>query len=535
MPNKSYNLAASFARQARVQTEAPALFIEGHTYTYGRLAERAALIAGWIRQHTGDANPRIGILATRSLNAYAGILGAAWAGATYVPLNPGFPPSRLRQILVQAELHALIVDHNGLRHLEDLHADLPQAKLFPWPTTTPPTGCNTQVGSSPCPQPIHLERDALAYLMFTSGSTGQPKGISATVGNVQHMLTTLQSRYLIGPNDRLSQFFELSFDPSVFDIFMALSTGASLHVVPESQLSAPAHFIRKQQLSVWSSVPSLIGMLNQMNLLKAGHFEALRISLFCGEALTTTSAKLWCQAAPNSRVENLYGNTETTVHCMMQDCTGTNISTHNRGIVPIGEPLPGLHAAIVDQQQRFLPFGNEGELTITGPQVTPGYLHQPELTAARFPTLNHPTLGASRWYLTGDLSRQDEAGRFHFLGRLDNQVQLRGHRIELDEIEYHLRKASGCDNAIALFSESDNAAEQQIIGIINNPELDPHQIRDRVRDLVPSYMVPKRIISLDDLPRSASGKIDRQACLRLAQERIQKGLAAQRAQSDKGK
>jgi non-ribosomal peptide synthetase component F len=286
-------------------------------------------------------------------------------------------------------------------------------------------------------------------------------------------------------------------------------------------LTAPAHFIRTQQLSVWSSVPSLIGMLGQMNLLKPGCLPSLRTSLFCGEALSTVSAELWRQAAPNSRVENLYGNTETTVHCMMQDCADTDISTLNRGIVAIGEPLPGLHAAIVDQKQQFLPSGTEGELAISGPQVTLGYLHNPELTAGRFPILNHPTLGPSRWYLTGDLSRQDEAGRFHFLGRIDNQVQLRGHRIELDEIEYHLRKASGCDNAIALFIESANASEQQIIGVINHTELNPGQIRDKMRTLVPGYMVPKKIIYIKSLPRSSSGKIDRRACLGLLEGPMQ--------------
>jgi D-alanine--poly(phosphoribitol) ligase subunit 1 len=528
MASKDYNLVVGFARQAAARPGAPALFVDGQTYSYSTLAEKAAQVAGWIHHRVGGTKPRIGILASRSLTAFASVLGVAWAGAAYVPLNPNFPASRLRQILKQAELHALIVDQNGSRHLEELQTDMPQEKLFPWATTSFPTGVDTLEGVRPCLQPIKLERDALAYLMFTSGTTGQPKGISVTVGNVQHMLTTLQARYRIGPDDRLSQFFELSFDPSVFDIFMSVSTGASLHVVPEAQLTAPVHFIRKQQLSVWSSVPSLISMLDQMNLLKPGYFPTLRTSLFCGEALTTASAELWRQSAPNSRVENLYGNTETTVHCMMQDCADANISTHNRGIVAIGEPLPGLHAAIVDQKQHFLSPGAEGELAISGPQVTPGYLHQPELTAARFPTLGHPTLGPSRWYLTGDLSRQDEAGRFHFLGRIDNQVQLRGHRIELDEIEYHLRKSSGCDNAIALFVETGKASEQQIIGVINRPELDLGQIRDRMRALVPGYMVPKRILYLATLPRSASGKIDRQACLHLAQERSQKELAAQR-------
>jgi D-alanine--poly(phosphoribitol) ligase subunit 1 len=516
MVSKDYNLATSFALQAATHPPAPALFVDGNSYSYGELAEKTAHIAGWLSHHINESNPRVGILASRTLTAYTGVLGAAWAGATYVPLNPAFPTPRLRKILKQAGLQALIVDQNGLRHLKELAPDLPQEKLLLLPADAP-----SPEEVYPCPLPVKVHRDALAYLMFTSGTTGEPKGINITVGNVQQMLTTLQSRYRIVADDRLSQFFELSFDPSVFDIFMALSAGASLHVVPEAQLTAPAHFIRKHQLSIWSSVPSLIGMLEQMKLLKPGLFPTLRLSLFCGEALSTTSAESWQQTSPNSQVENLYGNTETTVHCMMQNCADTDISTHNRGIVAIGEPLPGLHAAIVDQKQQFLPSGVEGELAISGPQVSPGYLHQPELTAARFPTLDHPTLGPSRWYLTGDLSRQDESGRFHFLGRIDNQVQLRGHRIELDEIEHHLRKASGCENAIALFIEATDASEQQIIGIISCPEAEPGQLRDKMRAFVPGYMVPKKIIYIKSLPRNSSGKIDRRACLGLLEGPMQ--------------
>jgi D-alanine--poly(phosphoribitol) ligase subunit 1 len=515
MTSKDDNLVASFAHQAETHPAAPALFVDGRTYTYGELAKRATRVAGWICRHVDEANPRIGILASRNLTAYVGVIGAAWAGAAYVPLNPSFPTSRLRKILAQAELHALIADKNGLQQPGEIASDIPQEKVLLLSSEELPPE-----GTFPCPHPVKVHKDALAYLMFTSGTTGEPKGINITVGNVQHMLTTLQSRYRIVADDRLSQFFELSFDPSVFDIFMALSAGASLHVVPEAQLTAPAHFIRKQQLSVWSSVPSLIGMLEQMKLLKPGLFPTLRLSLFCGEALSASGAETWRQASPNSRVENLYGNTETTVHCMMQDCADTNISTHNRGIVAIGEPLPGLHAAIVDQKQQFLPSEVEGELAISGPQVSPGYLHNPALTTQKFPVLNHPTLGRSRWYLTGDLSRQDEHGRFHFLGRIDNQVQLRGHRIELDEVEYHLREASGCDNAIVIFRESTNASEQQIVGVISTLGLDPGQIRDKMRTCVPGYMVPKKIIYLETLPRNSSGKIDRKACLELLEERI---------------
>lgn len=507
------NITDYFFQTATFQPEAAALFVDGRSYPYGFLSQQAAWIAGWILQNVSGPSPRVGILASRSFTAYAGVLGAAWAGATYVPLNPNFPTARLQQILEQADVDALICDKKGARLLNEIN-NLPSRILAPDEDAySPADGC--LITTEPCSKPVKTTGDHVAYIMFTSGTTGQPKGIKITTKNVLHMLKTLQERYIVTPSDHISQFFELSFDPSVFDIFMALSYGASLYVVPDSQLTSPVHFIRKHQISIWSSVPSLIGLLEQMNLLKPYSLPSLRASLFCGEALSTKSAQRWSQAAPNSLVDNLYGNTETTVHCLLQEYMGTDSSTPSRGIVAIGKPLPGLSAEVVDEKRQFLPKGATGELAISGPQVSQGYLLNPPLTNERFPTLNHATLGQSRWYLTGDLAQQDAQGRYHFLGRVDHQVQLRGQRIELDEIEHYLREASGCNNAIALFIEPHNPAEQKIIGVIECSRGDSGEIRDKMRNLVPGYMVPKKILLQDQLPRNSSGKIDRSACIKL--------------------
>jgi non-ribosomal peptide synthetase component F len=192
--------------------------------------------------------------------------------------------------------------------------------------------------------------EALAYLMFTSGTTGTPKGVMVTAANLHHFAMVMQQRYQIGPGDRLSRASEITFDLSVFDIFVGLGNGAAVCVVPQAQRLAPARFIRERRLTVWFSVPSVATALQQLKMLKPGSLSQLRWSLFCGELLPVAVAAAWQAAAPNSVVENLYGPTEATVSCLLQrvpaDITAAGAVTANRGIVAIGRPNPGMRAAV---------------------------------------------------------------------------------------------------------------------------------------------------------------------------------------------
>jgi len=506
------NLTRNFYQYAATNPDRLALVVQEGSYSYAELATRVARIAGWIRQVAQGENRRIGILASRSPEAYLGILATAWAGATYVPLNPRYPAQRLADLTQCAQLDALIIDASAYAQLTDeLRSTLPAAILSP---LSAPAEQELR-GIPPLASPVSVSAEALAYLMFTSGTTGKPKGIMVSVGNVRHLLDTLNQRYAITPDDRLSQFFELTFDLSVFDIFMAFDNGASLHVVPENCLMAPVRFIRQQQLSIWFSVPSLIGMLDEMKLLKADSLPGLRLSLFCGEALTAAGASVWRQAACRSRVENLYGPTEATVACLVQDCADPAAITDVRGIVAIGKPFAGHQAAILDADRTFLPAGSEGELAVSGPQVTPGYWQNLELTEARFPRLAHPIHGTTRWYLTGDRASMDETGRFHFLGRIDNQIKIRGFRIELDEVEFHLREISGIANAVALAWPLRDGVPQGIIAIIETGEGPRDNWKQAMRERVPHYLVPTRFLCLKTMPRNTSGKIDRLALLEM--------------------
>jgi len=509
------HLLEPFARCISSQPEADALWVDNRVYSYAELGSTAQRIATWCERRVPKHNPRIGILTSRSLTAYASILGINWASGAYLPLNARLPAGYLATLVSHAELDGLIVDSTGMALLDEIALKgLPVLAPF---VNDPSVNSISVEGASifsSLPQmhsPAPQHEDDIAYQMFTSGTTGTPKGVAVSIANLQHLLDFCQERYRFTPEDRVSQAHELTFDLSILDIFTTFLSGASLHVVPDRQMTFPAHFIRAQKLSICIAVPSVAGMLSQLQMLKPNLFPALRWSLFCGEALPESTVLAWKQAAPLSRVDNLYGPTEVTVACLFQECTTKLEVTKDRGIIAIGKPFPGQFAAIVNEHGDFLSRGEIGELALSGPQVTPGYWGNLQLTASRFPELIHPELGETRWYLSGDLARCDADGRYHFLGRVDNQIKLRGQRIELDEIEFYLRKVSGCENAVVIVIKGKDLWSNEIIGVVS-PEMEGFgELRNQLRMQLPAYKVPKRIIAIESLPRNASGKIDRLA------------------------
>lgn len=508
----SFNLALPFSLQAEKHPERIALHLDGKDIRYGELDAFARRIASWLQGEIQGHNPRVGVLGSRSLDVYAGIIGACWAGATYIPLNPAHPPSRLANVIHQAGLDALIVDKAGQQILNsELLAVCPDNILAP-ESEHRMHGHDVLARYSPAGPPVLLPLHKLAYIIFTSGTTGQPKGVKVTLGNIRHFLQVAQQRYQLSAADRVALHVDITFDPSVMCMFMTWGAGASLHVVPQQQLMAPASFIRQQQLTVWCAVPSTALFMQRMKMLKPDTLPSLRLTLFGGEMLPASTVAAWQQAAVNSKIENQYGATETTIASHVEACNQATDTTHNHRVVAIGKPLPGTIAAIVDSERNFLPTGESGELAICGAQVSAGYWQNAELTAERFLSLEHSQHGLQRWYLTGDLAYEDTTGRFHCLGRIDDQVKILGNRIELGEIEAHMREVSDRDLVAAVVRASGPGDMPEIIGVMMG-DFDEAIVSEALRARLPSYMLPRRIIRLDSMPRNANGKIDRNAII----------------------
>ena len=521
----NYNLALPFYQSSKRNAQAVALSVADAEYRYGTLSDWARRVAGWLLSDRSAQSGRVVILASRTLEAYTGILGTLWSGKAYLPISPRTPEDRLIRILQMAKPDALIVDGAGRDLLSGQVLEYaPKRMLLASGSGAPGSAvtgngiefqCFADLRDEGPAQPVSVAGDELAYIIFTSGTTGTPKGVMIETESVACYCGVVQDRCNFGPNDRVFQAADLTFDNSVLDLFVTWAAGSALYVVPASQLMAPAKFIRENELTIWFSVPSTACILERLKLLTPGAFPSLRCSIFAGEPLPIDAAKAWQIAAPNGVVENFYGPTEVTVDCLAQVLEDPPNVTPSRGCVAIGRPFPGIQAGIVDANLTFRPPGEQGELVVSGRQVARGYLSDPELTAARFPVLE-----GKRWYRTGDLAYQDESGVFHHMGRVDNQVKVLGNRVELEEVEAHLREVVGTDLVAAVAWPLDDMRATGLVAFHCAAGVTREQVRERMKKRVPDYMVPQRVHQLESLPLGSTGKVDRKALIRMLDENL---------------
>jgi len=504
----NFNLAWPFFSTANQHAERIAVSADGQEHSYRATLAAVRRIANWLSDSEQTTPRYVGILASRSWEACTAILGTAWSGATYVPLNLSQPPEALVRLLNRLDLDAVIADSSGMGKLTaDVIPHLPRKVLIPG-RETPHRDSDWRTFADleeECSfEPRKVAADRPAYIEFTSGSTGTPKGVIIPNGGVFHFRRIMQDRYQIRPQDRIAETADTSFDISVFNMFMTWNAGASLHVVPKVQAIAPAKFIQDHGITVWFSVPSLAAAMSRMRMLTAGAFPKLRISLFSGEPLPARLAMAWKQAAPNSVVDNLYGPTEATVICLYERIEEVPNVSKERDVVAIGKPLEGAEASVWDTSHRRVPAGSSGELALAGPQLALGYLADPQKTSERFVEQD-----GKRWYLTGDLAYQDEDGRFHHLGRIDNQVKVLGHRVELEEIETHLRDVYCTTSVVAIAWPMEFGTASGIVAFVSNPGKTAAEATEELRRRIPLYMVPGKVHVLAELPTNSSGKVDR--------------------------
>ncbi|MEV0704770.1 amino acid adenylation domain-containing protein [Saccharopolyspora sp. NPDC050389] len=495
-----------FAASVAANGSGIALEVGGRALTYAELADLAAGITrAIIDRNDGTVPARVGLLAARSVPAYAGYLAVQRLGATVIPLNPAFPAARNIAIAEQAELDLVLVQDDVAAEFPIPVLQLSEEALDEFSERRAPELPESTAGS-----------EDLAYILFTSGSTGRPKGVQLQHRNVGAYLAHVIARYGVRPGDRLSQTFDLTFDPSVYDMFTAWGAGATLVVPTRNDILAPVRFVERNRITHWNSVPSVVSLATRLRGLRPGSMPTLRWSLFCGEPLTLQQAETWQLAAPNSVLENIYGPTEMTVTCTeyrLPRDPAEWVRPAN-GTVPIGTAYPHLQHLVLDEDGRP---ADTGELCLRGPQRFPGYV-DPANDGGRFVTFDGDVakvydgtepLTDAHWYRTGDRVAVEQGQLVH-LGRLDHQVKIRGYRVELGEIEAALRDQPGVTDAVVLAIRGEDG-EVELAAAYTGEPLVEEALIDALGRRLPGYMVPRTVVAFELFPLNPNGKIDRNA------------------------
>lgn len=492
-----HGLYAMFSQGAQAAPGHPALEFPRSQVSYRELQSMAENAASDIRSGLDGQPARIGLLAARCPETYAGYLAIARTGAAVVPMNPAQPMARNAAIAREAALDLLLTcevnpaDARGLTTAPVL--DLTAGRWL---------SQHTRPAASTAPP----RQAGIAYLLFTSGSTGRPKGVPVTNQAATAYLRRAIARYRFTPGDRLSHSFALTFDLSVFDLFCTWGTGATLVIPTPGQARLPVRYASERGLTSWFSVPSAISVATRMRTLKPASMPALRWSLFCGEPLTYPQAAAWHCAAPASTIENLYGPTELTISCSAYRLPHNQADWPATGTVPLGDPHDGLEFLILDDNGRPAP---EGELCARGHQRFNGYTN-PSDNTGRFTRADGtpaPPAAPGSWYRTGDLVRRNANGQLIFLSRLDDQLKINGYRAEPGEIEARLHQHPAITEAAII--PCPGPATTELYAFYAGTETTEHDLTAFLAQQLPPYLIPRHYQRLDSLPRTPNGKIDR--------------------------
>ncbi|WP_030759242.1 MULTISPECIES: non-ribosomal peptide synthetase [unclassified Streptomyces] len=489
------SLTAWFERTARAEPDRVAVVDGARQVTYAELDARARRVARRLTAATPATH--VGISMRRGIDLITVVLGTLKARKAYVPLDPGSPNSRITSILESFPdgLPTVVDDAAGTATPAGNLLDA-ATLLAPDTADDPREEVEPQTAEDP---------DACAYVIFTSGSTGRPKGVQVTHRNVMRLMRSCEDLFAFGPHDTWSLFHSYAFDFSVWEIFGALLYGGRLAIVPQDCAKSPdqfREFLVREQVTVLNQTPSAFGQLTKVLRPGDGERLAVRHVVFGGESLRYASLNGWYEVmGERARLVNMYGITETTVHVTFHPITAADARTETQSA--IGRPLADLTVTVVDTDGNVCPPGVPGEMLVGGAGVTPGYLGMPELTAERF-----PVLGGERFYRSGDLGVVRPDGTLVHLGRIDTQVQLRGFRIELGEIETALLSVDGVHECTVRLDERD-VEHPQLVAFAAGADLpETGEIRRTLRERLPAYMVPARIVRTAALPLTINGKVD---------------------------
>jgi D-alanine--poly(phosphoribitol) ligase subunit 1 len=510
------NLWSVFAASAKADPAAPALIFGDTVCSFGELKSTAERCATALARRGVARGDVVALQLPKRRIAYALLLACLRLGAPYVFLDPRNPPertartvARLRPKILFSEIGAVnpfgealtfgSADHEGWLAGSEEIAD----EAAP----------SVATGADP------------AYVMFTSGSTGEPKG--AVIPHQGVLSLMAWARKMLGEpsRERFTGINPLHFDNSVFDIYCGLLNGAALVPIETSEMTSPATWvktIRAARATVMFAVPTLFLILDQLGLLTPKSLPDIRTFQFGGEGYPIGKLREFHDRfAGSARLINVYGPTETSCICSSIEITPATLNAPDSEFPPLGGMHPGFSYAVLDDRKGLVLPGQPGELWIGGPCVGLGYYGNPEETAARFRQDPRQTNYRAIYYRSGDRVREDEQGRLWFQGRVDNQVKIRGHRIELEEIDLVVQSIPDVQRAVAVVLAGADGGEIAVAYVANRA-VTAEELLVVCKQKLPAYMRPAQAVQFDELPRNANGKVDRKAAKALLEQADQR-------------
>lgn len=491
-PSDNKTVPEIFEKTCRIHPNKIAVKCGNKSLTYQELNQLVNKIAYYLEENLDPNQKYIMISQQKSEILIATILGVLKSGRTYIPIDPSAPAQRIHYITSLLDKAVCITD-------QELPVDFQGELLYVDDLL------NTQQGII---NSVKVKKDDIAYIIFTSGSTGNPKGVQVSHENITRLFESTKGKFNFSSDDVWTLFHSYAFDFSVWEIFGALLFGGKLVIVPDQISKSPTDFyelIEKEKVTVLNQTPSAFKQLIRIDSEQiTGDHLSLKYIIFGGEKLDFSILKPWIDKNHMKiKLVNMYGITETTVHVTFYEITKEDILGKAKSI--IGKPIDDLSLFIVNKDLQMLPVGVPGEILVSGKGVSKGYYGRPDLTKERFLEL---PLSDERVYRTGDLGRYLPDGNIEYINRIDKQIQLRGYRIELEEIEKAINSLEICKESVVSVHEFAEGDKRLIAYIVSEGELDIFKIRNELSGKIPAYMIPSHILKIDEVPLTINGKVD---------------------------
>lgn len=527
-------------RQATLNPERPAIHWKNQRVTYGELDSLSNRLAELLRESGTNPGDRVAFCIPKSPAAIVSMIAILKADCVYVPVDADCPAARVAKVLDACRPKWLLGARQTARLIDQVYREnslrgVRVGCLDDEPIAGQNFQAEFQFGDleqfSDHPHAYVNGPSDAAHILFTSGSTGVPKGVIITHEMVTAFVDWSVEYFGINADDRVSGHAPLHFDLSTFDTYGAFAAGAELFPVPPELNLLPhrlAGFIRDNELTQWFSVPSILNYLSKFDAVSEGDFPSLKRLMWCGEVLPVTTLIHLMQKLPEAQFTNLYGPTEATIassYFTVPFCPRSETEQ-----IPIGAPCEGEGLLVLNDQLQTVCVGEIGDLYISGVGLSPGYWQDEEKTDSLFVT--HPETG-ERIYRTGDLAREGDDGLVYFIGRADTQIKSRGYRIELGEIETGLAALSRLGESAVVAIDTDGFENKLICcAFVPDEDTDVRRIRKELANHVPKYMIPSLWQLFEHLPRNSNGKIDRPELRRRFSELHQEQSATATTQAE---